>query len=119
MDSLCTSSLTGAAQRDDKPRSGAGGAVRDDRAAMTLDNLPADGKANAGSLIFGATVEPLKHLEDPIAVLLVESDAVVLDRETAHIVGATIGIARDCGPDGHTRRNTGSVELQGVPDQVL
>ena len=48
-----------------------------DAAAMALDDLLGDGKADAVAFIGAAVVQPLEHLEYLFRILLVEADTVI------------------------------------------
>src|SRR3954470_878992 len=50
-------------------------ALDPDAAAVALDDLPADGEADAGALERLAVVQSLEHLEDAVAVAGVDPDA--------------------------------------------
>ena len=56
-------------QRHDKSRTLSRRTGRGDRAAVPLDDLFADSKSHAGSLILAASVQPLKQLENPLAAV--------------------------------------------------
>src|SRR5579862_3929243 len=65
-------------QSDHELCAGAGRAVRRYRASMPVHDFAADGEANAGSFVLTAPVQPLKDLENAVAIFLVKPDAVVL-----------------------------------------
>ena len=54
---------------------------------MVLDDPPAYGQADARAFVHVAGVQPLEDAENPLGVLLVETDAVVLDRDAALLLG--------------------------------
>src|SRR5690606_15003341 len=64
-----------------KRRSVAGRGLHPDAAAVALDDLSTDGQADAGARVFGAGVQALEDLEDPVLVLGVDADPVVAYRE--------------------------------------
>src|SRR3954469_2622249 len=83
-----------------------------DLPAVALDDLAADRESHAGALVSPTFVQPLEELEDPIHVLLIESDSVVGDRE----VHETVGRRRF---EPHHRRLLRFAKLERVADQVL
>jgi hypothetical protein len=78
---------------------------------VTLDDFLADGEADARAGVFGAGVQPLKHLEDPLGVLRLNADAVIADGEQP-----ALRMLR--GGHRHPRRLI-AMELDGVADEVL
>src|SRR5262249_13797549 len=103
------------------PRGAAGGELP----AVALDDLAADGQPHAGALVLAPAVQPLERGEDPLQVLLVKADAVVLDAELAPERGRAVpgqpglAVGQDAGPDPHPRWLVLPVELEGVADEVL
>src|SRR5690242_15774201 len=70
-----------------------------------------DGEADAGARIGLRGVQPLEHVEYPLAVLRRDADAVVAD---AQLHDATPRHR----PDAHVRDGAGGHELERVADQV-
>src|SRR5450432_1145827 len=97
--------------------------ARRDRAAVPLDDLPADRQTYARPLVLAATVETLEDREDPVEVLLVEADAVVRDGDATRtpLAAASRDLAAvdDGRADAHDGRCVLPMELQRVPDEVL
>ena len=62
-----------------------------DRAAMPLDDLLADGKADPGAGELIPLVQPLEHAKDPVEILRVDSKTVVLDGEAPHLLARPDG----------------------------
>src|SRR5439155_2769053 len=79
----CSSSGLPARQSDNEGRALAGNAPGRDRPTVPLDNLAADCQPHTSALVFRASVQPLEWGEDPVQVLLVKPDAVVLDGQLA------------------------------------
>src|SRR3954462_10679286 len=71
----------GRGKRDDERRALAGAAGGGDRAAVALDDLTADGEADASPLVLVAAVQALEDVKDAVEVLLLEADPVVGDAE--------------------------------------
>src|SRR5262245_43326175 len=84
-----------------------------DAAAVPLDNLLTDRKADPVAVVLAAAVEPLENREQARDVLLFEADAIVLDRDLAV---ASLGDAAAHLDHG---RHAGTVELERVADEVL
>src|SRR3990172_2597332 len=83
-----------------------------DPAAMALDDLLADGEADAGARVLGARVQPPEDDEDPFPVLRVDADPVVAHREEPLL------LARQAG-DVDRGSLVGPAELDGVSDEIL
>src|SRR5712691_9810027 len=58
-----------------------------DASAVPFDDLSANREPYAGALVLSTAVKALEYLEDPVQVLLVKSDSVVLDRNPADAGG--------------------------------
>ena len=82
-----------------------------DAPAMALDDLLADGKADAGARVLAHGMQPLKQHEDALEVLRLDADAVVGHRDApfARLLGGAHVDARQRRP----------AELERVADQVL
>src|SRR5215207_3997593 len=83
-----------------------------DLAALALDDLAADRQPDARALERLAIVQPLEHLEHALAMLRVDSDAVVGDLDAPHPV--VHALRRDPEASAPSR-----AELERVRDQVL
>src|SRR6266568_2722364 len=83
-----------------------------DPPAVALDDLLADGEADAGAGVLGAGVQPLEDDEDPVHVLRIDADPIVPDGEQPFLA---VGSGRDV----DRRSHCGPAELDRVPDQVL
>src|SRR5579884_527116 len=84
-----------------------------DAAAVALDDLAADGQADAGAGVLLLRVQPLEDDEDALQVLRVDADAVVTNPEQP-----LAAPRRAAGAD-VDHRPGGAAELQRVADQVL
>src|SRR5260221_4781507 len=73
-----------------------------DVAAVAPDDLAGDREADPGAVVARAAVQPLERDEDPVDVLLVEADAVVLDLE--HDAGTGSGLPLRVGLAGRDDR---------------
>src|SRR6185369_14580199 len=93
-------------------RSLAGLAPRLDGSAVTFRYSATNCQSDSGSFVLASAVEALEHRENALRVLLVEADAVVVDRDAAAAVA-------DGGVDAHQRRHSGTMELQRVAGEVL
>src|SRR6266496_415664 len=93
-------------------RPGAGLGLDPDPPAVTLDDLLADGEADAGAGVLGASVQPLEDDEDPVQILRVDADPVV-----AHLEAPLLAMGD--GGDVDRRRLAGPAELDGVSNEVL
>src|SRR5881394_390729 len=82
-----------------------------DATAVPFDDLLADCEPDAGARVLRPCMEPLEELEDPLAVLGIDTDPVVADREDPLRLRAP---RRDVHPGGG-----GAAELDRVRDQVL
>src|SRR6185503_3340695 len=82
-----------------------------DPATMTFDDLLGDGKPDPAAVIASPLVQALEHLEHAVAILLVDADAIVGNREHP----AAIPTDR---VETHPRR-TLRPEFQGIADQIL
>src|SRR5437899_7504305 len=80
--------------------------------AVALDDLLADGEADASSRVLSAGVQPLEQSKNPLLVLRLDADPIV---SHAKCRGAMV----PRGGDLHERRFTRAVELDAVGDQVL
>src|SRR5690348_1215814 len=97
--------------REEERASLPGPSVDPDASTVPVDDLLADRKSDPGAGIFVAVVQALEHEEDALAVLRIEPDAVVGDREEPRAVvfaGAHV----------HAR-TLGAVELERIRDEVL
>jgi hypothetical protein len=97
-----------------------------DRAAVPLDDLAANGEADAGPLVFVPAVQSLEQLENPLLVLLIEADAVVGDDKPPtgparqrRRIGGIGNAAQGRRLDRDVRRLARLGELEGVSDQIL
>src|SRR5207245_7816125 len=72
---------TPARQHEAKDRPAAWPLVDPDPAAVTLDDPLANGEPDARARVVVAGMQPLEHLEDPIAVQRLDADAVDDDRD--------------------------------------
>ena len=81
-------------------------------AAVPLDDLLADSQSDAGARKLFPFVQPLKHAENSLKILRVNSQAVILHRECP-LLSAILG-GRDVYL-GHSR----ALILDGVADEVL
>ena len=92
---------------------------------MALDDSLADGQADAGSFVDVARMQTRKDVEDPLHVLFVEADAVILDQQAALLVAACSTRRTLLTPlsepafDLDNRRLVLAVKLQRVADEVL
>src|SRR5947209_6196963 len=107
-----------AGQADDERGALPRGAAGCDRSAMPLDNLAADSQPHPGALVFPPAVQAMEGGEDPVQVLFIETDAVVLHGDLAHLFGG--GAVRqhpalDLQHGGLVR----PVKLERVTDEVL
>ena len=78
---------------------------------MTFDDLLGDGKPDPAAVIASPLVQALEHLEHAVAILLVDADAIVGNREHPAAIPADR-------VETHPRRAL-RAELQGVADQIL
>ena len=99
----------GEAEREGGADRGLGG--RPDASAEVLDDLAADCQADAGALVGFAGVEPAEDLEDTLPMSILESDAVVPNRE--HPLAPF-----SFGADAHFQGSL-APELHRVGEQVL
>src|SRR4051794_18644222 len=86
-------------------------AIEPDPAAEAADDFLAQRQTDPGPRVFAATVKPLEHEEDPVAVHLGNADAVVLHRELP-------GVGVSCGGHADHRADVRGDELQSVRQQV-
>src|SRR5207344_1466513 len=82
-----------------------------DAASVPLRDLLADREADAGAWVLVAPVQPFEGREDPLRVLRIDADCVVLHREAPAFVGLLDA-------DVHARGLL-VAELQRVADEVL
>ena len=82
-----------------------------DAAAVALDNLFANGQADAGAGIFFLGMQALEDLKDAVGILRIKADAVIPD-ETSHSSPFLPG--RKMNPGGLV-----VVKLDGVGDEIL
>ena len=66
---------------NEERRSRRGDGIEPDTSTMALDDLLCDGKPDAVAVIAAALMQALEHLEHLVGILLVETNAVVLDAE--------------------------------------
>src|SRR5262245_38031332 len=85
---------------------------RRDRATMALGDSSAHCKADAGSLVLLASMQPLKDREDAIEVFFLEADAIILHRKDA-------GIPLEAGIHQNLGRNALAVKLHRVAEKIL
>src|ERR671926_1153195 len=82
-----------------------------DAPAMALDDLLADGKADAGARVLTHGMQPLKQHEDALEVLRLDADAVVGDADAP--LGVFLG-RRDM----DARRGL-TAKLERIADEIL
>jgi hypothetical protein len=91
---------------------------------MALNNLAADGQADARALVFAPT-QALKGSKDKVEVIFVESDTVVFHDDSTRLgawrvpAGASFPNAKEFAVDLDDWRFVRPVELQSIVDQVL
>src|SRR3990172_9281062 len=66
-------------------------ALSDDASAVPLDNFTADRQAYSCSLVLAPSMQALKDAEDPIRILLIETNAVVFDEKYTDRIFTTGG----------------------------
>src|SRR5437588_7050640 len=106
-------------QGDDERGALPRGAAGRDGAAVPLDDLAADGQPNPGALVLPAAVQALERGEDPVQVLFLEADAVVLDGDLAQrarrrLQGVAGAVGQHPGLDLHHGRLMGPVKFKRV-----
>jgi hypothetical protein len=90
---------------------------------VPLDDLATDRQPDARALELAAAVQALKHLEDSVDVLFIETDPIVLDRDTTSGDPLLVRFAE--GNRGlftgnlDDRRRARLVEFYRIHDQVL
>src|SRR5665647_1164760 len=92
--------------------------------AVALDNLTAQGKPNACALENIARVPSLEHPKDALAVLFLETNAIVFDHDAALLIrrmaGATIlPSGQELARHFDNRRLFDAMKLQPIGDQIL
>src|SRR5690554_6496876 len=105
-------SLT-AAQADTEGGAGAGLAVQADRCSVAIQDFLHNRHADSGTRVAFFLVQPLERVEQFFRIAFVEVDAVVADHQGPGIVPDVLG------PHLNHRWTVGSVELDGVTEQVL
>src|ERR1700734_817499 len=110
---LIGSMFIGSMDRHGEFEGGTGTGLRlyPDPAARSLDNLLADGEADAVARVFGASVQALKYYENIVGMLGSDSDPVVAYAELP-VLACFFHLYRN-------HRRITSSELEGVPHQIL
>lgn len=98
-------------QCERKRRASPGCAVGDNRATVALDNLPANRQADASTFVFLSSVQALKDLENALAILGFEPDAIVAHDDFGHVAAATAG-------NRHHGRCIGVSKLERITNQI-
>src|SRR3954467_14692403 len=99
-------------EREAEHRSAALAPADPDAPAVALDDLAADGEADAGAFVGLAVVQALEHLEDVLAGFRGDPDAAVGDGDLGHPRHGPLRAHPDL-------RAAVGAKLQGVCDQVL
>ncbi len=73
-------------EREDEDRAAVGAGLYPDPPAVTLDDALADREPEAGPLELGAGVQPSEQVEDMLARLWRDADAVVADGKLASVI---------------------------------
>ena len=69
----------GGGQRHDERRALPGLAFSPSRRRREMRDFPDNGQAHARAFVFAAAVQPLEHIENPVQIFFIKSDAVVAD----------------------------------------
>src|SRR3972149_5569500 len=96
-------------------------ALSDDASAVPLDNFTADRQAYSCSLVLAPSMQALKDAEDPIRILLIETNAVVFHGNLIDLIARgiiPIGMDKIAG-DLHNRRLSFFTKFQRIAQQVL
>ena len=104
-------------QRDDKCRPLSRPAFCRDASAVALDNLAANGKADACPLVFALTVQALEGGENAVEILFVKTDPVILHKNL--ITLPSFRTVKAFGGDLDERWRLWTMEFQGIANQVL
>src|SRR5262249_2336806 len=112
-------------QRNDESRAVARTAFRSDGTVVPLGDFLTHSQSYSRPIVFAAAVQSLERRKDPIDVLLIKPDSIVLDYYSAELGlgfisgGPLVALEQQVVFDPDNGRVAGPVELQSIPDQVL